>query len=190
MAKPDDKPTSFKEWVQQKIPGATSPEMKDTLTKVASSEMKGAFTEMARQFQQPFQGEQPPPAAPPGPSSTSPASAPEASMPEASTTSPSPPRSPSPASSAPTAPAPASAPKTPLPRRGEQRDRVKRILRKRYSSDGKVPRGITGKTVWEMVCNELAAEKKAGQAPTNEEGWPDPSPDTVARAMEELGCSA
>jgi hypothetical protein len=64
---------------------------------------------------------------------------------------------------------------------------VKRILRKLHSPNGKVPRGITGKTVWEMVCNELAAEKKAELAPASEEGWPDPSPDTVDRAMKDIG---
>ena len=213
MPRRTDKPTTFKTWVQQTIPGASSPEMKDALAKMVPPEMKRAFAEMARRFQQPFQEEQDlpavvseppsepstqetspepstiPPAVPPGPSSTSPASAPEASTPEASTTSPSPPRSPSPASSAPTAPAPApaSAPETPLPRRGEQRDRVKRILRKRYRPDGKVRRGVSAEIMKNAVCDELAAEKKDGSAPANEEGWPDPSRDTVARAMEELG---
>jgi len=155
MPRRSDKPTNFREWVQQRIPGAASPEMKDALAKavspemkdafakMVSPEMKDAFTEIARRLQQPFQEE-------PGPL---------AATPEAPTSEPT------------------------------SEDRVRRILRKRYS-DGKVPRGITGKAVWKMVCDELAAEKKAGQAPTNEEGWPDPSQDTVARAMAELGRSA
>jgi hypothetical protein len=40
------------------------------------------------------------------------------------------------------------------------------------------------------VGDELAAERKAGLAPTNEEGWPNPSKDVVGRAMNALGRTA
>jgi len=62
-----------------------------------------------------------------------------------------------------------------------------RVLRKRYPPDGKVPVGISGKAVANEVADELAAERKAGLAPANEEGWPNPSDDVVGRVMEALG---
>jgi hypothetical protein len=170
---------------------AVSPEMKDAFAKMVSPEMKDAFTEIARRLQQPFQEEPGPlaatPEAPTSEPTSEPSSEPSPSQEPSTQETPSPKTSTPEVSTAP-APTPASL-QTSQPHRGEQRDRVRRILRKRYS-DGKVPRGITGKAVWKMVCDELAAEKKAGQAPTNEEGWPDPSQDTVARAMAELGRSA
>jgi hypothetical protein len=60
MPRHDDKPASFKEWVQQAIPGATSPEMKDAFAKLVPSKMKRAFAEIAHRFQQPFQEAQDP----------------------------------------------------------------------------------------------------------------------------------
>jgi len=130
MPSRDDKPTRFKEWVQQAIPGA-SPEMRDALAKMVSPEMKQAFAELARRFQQPFQEAQDPPVAAPEPSApapSTPATTPEPSTPEAATPEPSapevptaplsasiPPASP-PSSSAPSAPpasSPAPAPSTP-----------------------------------------------------------------------------
>jgi hypothetical protein len=80
MPRRSDKPTTFKTWVQQRIPGATSPEMKDALAKAVSPEMKGAFAEMARRLQQPFQGEQDPPAAAPEAPTSKPSSEPSPSL--------------------------------------------------------------------------------------------------------------
>src|SRR5262249_30963022 len=112
MAKRHDEPTSFKEKLQQTIPGASSSEMKDALAKMVSPKMKHTFKEMAERFQgeQPFQGEQDPPAAAAEPST------PEPSMPEPSTSEPpsseasppekSPPRASAPEASTTSSPAP------------------------------------------------------------------------------------
>jgi len=167
MAKHPDKPISFKERVQRAIPGAASPEMRDALAKLAPPEKKQAVAKMAERFQQPFQGEQDPPAAAPEPST------PKPSTPEPSTTT--------------STPAPL---QTSRPRRGEQSERTKRVLRNRvYPPEGKVPRGLTDKTVTEKVATALAAEREEGLAPENEDGWPDPSDDVVGRVVKKLGRS-
>jgi hypothetical protein len=169
MPSRDDKPTRFKEWVQQAIPGA-SPEMRDALAKMVSPEMKQAFAELARRFQQPFQEAQDPPVAAPEPSApapSTPATTPEPSTPEAATPEPSapevptaplsasiPPASP-PSSSAPSAPpasSPAPAPST--PRRlgqGPKLNEACRILREEFPPDGKPPPGTTYKAASERV---------------------------------------
>src|SRR6516162_604483 len=133
MPSRDDKPTRFKEWVQQAIPGA-SPEMRDALAKMVSPEMKQAFAELARRFQQPFQEAQDPPVA----------------APETSAPAPSPPSSSAP--SAPPASSPAPAPST--PRRlgqGPKLNEACRILREEFPPDGKPPPGTTYKAASERV---------------------------------------
>jgi len=146
MPSRDDKPTRFKEWVQQAIPGA-SPEMRDALAKMVSPEMKQAFAELARRFQQPFQEAQDPPvAATPEPSAPEVPTAPlSASIPPAS-----PPSSSAP--SAPPASSPAPAPST--PRRlgqGPKLNEACRILREEFPPDGKPPPGTTYKAASERV---------------------------------------
>ena len=205
MARRSDKPTNFRERVQQAIPGATSPEMKDALAKLVSPEAKQAFAKMAERFQseQPFQGKQDPPAAEPEPA------APEVPPPETSTPDlassevpePPPPVVPMPKVSTPaealtpepstpeastTSAAPAPLP-TRRPRRGEQEKRAERILRRDYYPDGKTPVTFSAERGAVQINNGLAAEKCAGQAPADEVGLPDVSPDTAGRTMNKLG---
>jgi hypothetical protein len=159
MAKPDDKPTTFTEWVQKKITGATSPEMQDALAKMVSPKMKDTFAEMARQFQQPFQEEQDLPAVVSEPSSEPPSepSTQETSLEPSTIPLASPPAStsPSPAPSASSAstPAPASAPETPRrPGQGPKLDVALDILdNDLFPPDGKAPRTLTYVAIWEMV---------------------------------------
>jgi hypothetical protein len=191
--------------VQQAIPGATSPEMKDALAKLVSPEAKQAFAKMAERFQseQPFQGKQDPPAAEPEPA------APEVPPPETSTPDlassevpePPPPVVPMPKVSTPaealtpepstpeastTSAAPAPLP-TRRPRRGEQEKRAERILRRDYYPDGKTPVTFSAERGAVQINKGLAAEKCAGQAPADEVGLPDVSPDTAGRTMNKLG---
>ena len=205
MARRSDKPTNFRERVQQAIPGATSPEMKDALAKLVSPEAKQAFAKMAERFQseQPFQGKQDPPAAEPEPA------APEVPPPETSTPDlassevpePPPPVVPMPKVSTPaealtpepstpeastTSAAPAPLP-TRRPRRGEQEKRAERILRRDYYPDGKTPVTFSAERGAVQINKGLAAEKCAGQAPADEVGLPDVSPDTAGRTMNKLG---
>ena len=229
MPRRTDKPTTFKTWVQQRIPGATSPEMKDALAKAVSPEMKGAFAEMARRLQQPFQGEQDPPAAAPEAPTSKPSSepspslepstqetlspevsAPKTSTPETSTPDlassevPEPPpppvvpmpevstlaealtSEPSTSEASTTSAAPAPLP-TRRPRRGEQEKRAERILRRDYYPDGKTPVTFSAERGAVQINKGLAAEKCAGQAPADEVGLPDVSPDTAGRTMNKLG---
>jgi hypothetical protein len=149
MTRRKNKPTSFKERLQQAVP-AMSPEARDALVELVSPEMKQAFRELAQRFQ----GEQ---------TSETPASPPQ------------------------TTTSLATPPKTARPRRGEQTARTTRVLRRRYPPDGKVPLGITAKAARKTVSDGLVAERKAGLAPPNEEGWPDPSEDVVGDVMKTLG---
>lgn len=188
MPSRDDKPTNFREWVQQKLPGATSPEMKDALVKMVSPEAKRAFSEMARRFQQPFQEAQDPPPEPTASEPSSPemitrgAIAPEPPPSETSTR-PTPSVSPtsSPSSPAPLAPpasTPSSAPETPRRAgRGPQLDEAKRILREIYPPEGKAPGDLTYKAIWTKVVAKTPEGKKP------------PSEDVVAAAVKSLGRS-
>jgi len=219
MPSRDDKPTNFKEWVQQTIPGVTSPETKDALAKAAppemqdalaktvSSEMKGAFAEMGRRLQQPFQGEQDPPAAEPEPAapetpppgtSTPETSTPDlassevpeppppvVSMPEVSTPAEASTPEPSTSEASTTSAAPAPLP-TRWPRRGEQEKRAERILRRNYP-DGKTPASLSAARGAAQINKGLAAEKRDDKAPTDEVGLPDVSSDTAGRTMNKLG---
>ena len=160
MAKPDDKPTSFKERLQQAIPGATSPEMKDALAKMVSPEMKQALREMAQRFQ----GE-------PDQSTSEPAAAAaRSSVDNAEPT-------------APTASAATAAPTPTAPlreRHGRQIDRVLRVLRERYPPEGKVPRDAEIDTVRGQVARDLSPENEA-------KGLGEPSWKVVKAAIEILG---
>src|SRR5262249_49552267 len=192
MPRNRDKPTSFKEYLQQAIPGATSPKMKDALAKTVSPEMKRAFKEMAERFQgeQPFQEEQDPPAAAPGPSTPEPStpepSTPEPSSSEASTPEPSPPEASTPASTStsptsPTSPAsPASSTSAPEHRHGPQIDRADRALCELFPPDGKIPANMTYETARGMVATHLAPESRT-------KGLADPSWKVVKVAVGRRG---
>jgi len=147
MARRDDKPSSFSEHLQRLV----------------SPQMKRAFAEMARRYQQPQD--------PPTTTEATPTSAPAATS--------TPP--PEPASPEASTPAPRK------PRHGEQRARVERALRTLFPPDGKAPRGLIVKVVKGRVAEVLAAEKKTGIAPEDEKGLPDPSEDVVGTVMGELG---
>jgi hypothetical protein len=183
MAKPDDKPSSFKEWVQQAIPGATASETREALAKAAPSGMKDAFAEMARRFQRPFQEEQDPPAAAPEALTSEPSSEPSPSLEPSTQETPSPEASTPEASTISAAPAPLP---TRRPRRGEQEKRAERILRRDYP-DGKTPASLSASAGAEQINKGLAAEKCADQAPDDELGLPDVSDDTAGRTMNKLG---
>ena len=210
MARRSDKPTNFRERVQQAIPGATSPEMKDALAKLVSPEAKQAFAKMAERFQseQPFQGKQDPPAAEPEPAApeTPPpgTSTPETSTPDlvsSEVPEPPPPVVPMPKVSTPaealtpepstpeastTSAAPAPLP-TRRPRRGEQGKRAERILRHDYPPHGRTPASFSAARGAAQINKGLTAEKCDGKAPTDEVGLPDVSPDTAGRTMNKLG---
>src|SRR5262245_24867569 len=185
MAKRHDEPTSFKEKLQQTIPGASSSEMKDALAKMVSQKTKHTCKDMPERFhaEQPCQREQDPPAAAAEPST------PEPSMPEPSTSEPpsseasppekSPPRASAPEASTTSSPAPAPS-KASRPRRGRQIDRTKRALRKLFPPEGKIPAEMEVETARGRVAAELAEESRGL-------GLADPSWDVVNAAIKELG---
>ena len=90
---------------------------------------------------------------------------------------------------APTAVPPAN-PTIPIPpvlrraKRGEQRRRIQRILRKIFSPYGLPPRGFAVTKM--VIAGELNEEKAAGLAPKDEEGLPDPSDEAIAGAIKDL----
>ena len=217
MPRRTDKPTTFKTWVQQTIPGASSPEMKDALAKMVPPEMKRAFAEMARRFQQPFQEEQDLPAVvsePPSEPSTQETLSPEVSAPKTSTPEtstpdlassevpepPPPPVVPMPEVST-LAEALTSEPSTseasttsaapaPLPTRWPRRgEQEKRAERilRRNYPGGKTPVSLSAARGAAQINKGLAAEKRDHKAPTDEVGLPDVSPDTAGRTMNKLG---
>jgi hypothetical protein len=143
MAKRRDKPTNFKEWVQQNIPDAASPEMRDTLAKMVPEETKQAFTEMAQRFQ----GEPDDPPAVPEPAAAAPppseATAPPPPPPSEATAPPPPPPAPT---------AAASTRQTPRRRgQGPKLTEALHLLREEFPPAGDPPPGMTYKAASQRI---------------------------------------
>jgi hypothetical protein len=75
-------------------------------------------------------------------------------------------------------------------KRGEQRPRVLRALRKAYRPFGLPPPGLDHEATREKVISILDEEKATGTAPKKEEHLGNPSVDAIADGIEELHASA
>jgi len=165
MAKPDDKPTSFREWRDKLIP----------------PEERLRVERFARRLQAEFLCEPDPdpddPATPnPAPASTTPASSP---LPDDLASLP---------ADAPPASADYVPPARPFRRAkpGEQEARVQRMQRNaaQYGLDGKAPPdGCSAKAKAHWVGRALGKERALGRAPSSEHCLPDPSDDVVGRVL-------